>query len=219
MSGVGPRAIAAAVLVALSGAAGAARAENPALVGTVGTNDDFQLSLVDGSGASVQHLAAGTYTLVVHDRSTFHNFHLFGPGNLDVATTVDTTGDETFSVTLADGIYTFQCDPHAASGMRGRFAVGSAALPAPAAKLNGSIVGSKAALGGTLLLKAGAAVVTIHDRSKTDGFLLRGPGVAKKTGLAFTGTVGWAVTLKPGRYVYGSAKSAKGRRSFTVSAP
>jgi hypothetical protein len=65
----------------------------PTLVGTVGTNDDFVISLVDSSGAPVKHLDAGTYTLFVHDRSAFHNFHLFGPGGVDVATTVDATGD------------------------------------------------------------------------------------------------------------------------------
>src|SRR5438045_443808 len=119
---------------------------NPTLVGTVGTNDDFQLSLVDSSGSPVKHVDAGTYTLVVHDKSTFHNFHLFGPGNVDAATAVDTTGDQTFTVTLVDGLYTFQCDPHALSGMRGQFAVGTASLPVPTAKLNGSITGSKAAL-------------------------------------------------------------------------
>ena len=189
------------------------------LIGTVGTNDDFQLSLVDSSGAAVQHVDAGTYTLVVHDKSTFHNFHLFGPGNVDVATAVDGTGDQTFTVTLADGIYTFQCDPHALSGMRGTFAVGTAALPAPTATLNGSITGSKAALGGTLLLKAGPAVVTIHDRSKGDGFFLKGPGVSKKTGIGFTGAVAWKLTLQPGKYTYGPVRSVKGRKSFTVSAP
>lgn len=192
---------------------------NPTLVGTVGTNDGFQLSLADASGTAVQHLDAGTYTLVVHDKSTFHNFHLFGPGNVDAATAVDTTGDQTFTVTLVDGIYTFQCDPHALSGMRGQFAVGSAALPTPAAKLNGSIAGSKAALGGTLLLKAGPAVVTIHDRSKTDGFLLKGPGLAKKTGVTFTGTATWKIALRAGTYSYGPVRNVKGRKSFTVSAP
>jgi hypothetical protein len=187
------------------------------LVGTVGTNDDFQLSLTDASGAAVQHIDAGTYTLVVHDRSSFHNFHLFGPGNVNVTTAVDGTGDQTFTVTLADGIYTFQCDPHADSGMRGQFSVGAVSLPAPTAKLNGSIAGSKAALDGTLLLEAGPAVVTIHDRSKTDGFMLKGPGISKATGVRFTGTTTWKLTLAPGKYTYGPIRGVKGRKSFTVS--
>jgi hypothetical protein len=89
----------------------------------------------------------------------------------------------------------------------------------PAAKLNGSIVRSKAALGGTLLVEAGPAVVTVHDRSKTDGFLLEGPGISKKTGVAYTGTATWAVALQPGKYTYGAVRSVKSRQSFTVSAP
>ena len=76
------------------------------LTGSVGANDAFQIGLVDGSGAAGTHVDPGTYTLVVHDLSTLHNFHLFGPGGVDVATAVDTTGDSTFTVTLVDGIYT-----------------------------------------------------------------------------------------------------------------
>ena len=189
------------------------------LTGTVGTNDAFQLSLQDPSGAPAKHVDAGTYTLVVHDNSSFHNFHLFGPGGVDVSTGVDTTGDQTFTVTLVDGIYTFQCDPHALSGMKGQFAVGSASLPTPTPKLAASIKGSKATLTGTFLLKAGPAAVTVKDASKTDGFLLKGPGVARKTGAGFTGTVTWSVALQPGTYTYGPARSAKGRRTFTVQSP
>jgi hypothetical protein len=59
----------------------------------------------------------------------------------------------------------------------------------------------------------------VNDRSKTDGFFLKGPGLAKKTGIVFTGTVAWAVTLQHGTYTFGSAKSAKGRRTFSVSNP
>lgn len=184
------------------------------LTGTVGTNDAFQLSLTDPSGAPIGHVDAGTYTLVIHDNSTFHNFHLFGPGGVDVATAVDTTGDQTFTVTLVDGIYTFQCDPHALSGMRGQFAVGSASLPRPTPKLTGSVAGSRTTLAGTLLLKAGPVSITVADRSKTDGFFLAGPGISRRTGVRFTGTVTWKVTLQPGTYTYGSARS---RHSFTVS--
>ena len=46
-----------------------ARAENPVLEGTVGTNDAFVISLVDASGVKVTHLDPGTYTIHVHDRS------------------------------------------------------------------------------------------------------------------------------------------------------
>jgi hypothetical protein len=176
----------------------------------------MSLSDVDGL---VKHLEPGTYAVVVHDRSAFHNFHLFGPG-VDVSTTVDGTGDQTFTVTLADGTYTYQCDAHVAQ-MKVTSTVGtvSAAPPPAVTKLSGSITGSKATLGGTAGLSAGKAQITVADRSKTDGFVLRGPGVAKQTGGAFTGTVTWTVTLRAGTYRYGSATRPAVRTRFTVSAP
>jgi plastocyanin len=204
-------------VLAVAGATGVARADNPSLTGTVGTGDSFQLVLADASGNAVSHLGTGTYTLVVHDNSELHNFHLFGPGGVDVATTVDTTGVSTFTVTLVDGVYTFQCDPHSFSGMRGQFAVGTAVLAKPPVKLTASILGSKASLSGSSGLHAGKAGIVVTDRSLTDGFLLQGPGVSKRTGIGFTGKVTWTVALQAGKYTYGPAKSVKGRRNFTVS--
>ncbi len=102
----------AVVIVLLAAGGGSAQADNPVLTGEVGTNDSFVISLVDASGAKVKHLDAGTYTLVVHDRSVHHNFHLTGPG-VDVATDLVGTGDQTFTITVTDGVYTYVCDPHA----------------------------------------------------------------------------------------------------------
>jgi plastocyanin len=212
---VGLRVTLAVLVVAAVGAAGSARADNPTLTGVVGTNDDFQISLSDANG-SVKHLAAGTYTLLVHDRSTFHDFHLFGPG-VDVATTIDGVGDQTFTVTLTDGTYTFQCDAHLPT-MKASFTVGAVTTPPPPApKLSGSLVASKAVLNGIAGLSPGKAAVTIADKSKTDGFVLKGPGVSKETGVAFTGKASWTVTMKAGKYVYGSLKHPARRASFLVS--
>ena len=97
------------VLVSALGAAGGARADNPVLTGSVGANDAFTISLAGPTGTPVQHLDAGTYTLLVHDLSELHNFHLTGPG-VDVSTPVEQTGDFTFTITLSDGTYTFVCD-------------------------------------------------------------------------------------------------------------
>jgi plastocyanin len=218
---VGLRVAVAAVVVALAGATAAARADNPVLTGTVGTGDDFVLTLTGADGAIVKHLDPGTYTIVVHDQSTFHNFHLFGPGAA-FTTTVNGTGDQTFTVSLTDGTYTYQCDPHAASGMLQKFTVGTPQTspppaPAPVAALTGSIAGAKAALAGTAGLSAGKAKVTIADRSKLDGFVLLGPGVSKQTSRAFTGVATWTLTLRAGTYVYGSAAHPKARHRFTVS--
>ena len=67
----------AAVLLAPSGAA---RADNPVLVATVGIGDGFNISLKDASGTPVKHLDPGAYTIQVHDQSEIHDFHLIGPG-------------------------------------------------------------------------------------------------------------------------------------------
>jgi hypothetical protein len=86
------------------------------LNGSVGPGFDISLDGTDG-------LTAGDYTLVVNDQSTAHNFHLTGPGGVDVSTEVSEEGEETFDVTLEAGEYTFVCDPHA-SQMNGSFTVG-----------------------------------------------------------------------------------------------
>ena len=86
------------------------------LNGSVGPGFDISLDGTDG-------IAAGDYTLVVNDQSTAHNFHLTGPGGVDVSTEVSEEGEKTFDVTLVAGEYKFQCDPHASS-MNGSFTVG-----------------------------------------------------------------------------------------------
>jgi hypothetical protein len=216
------------VLAALAaGFAGAARADNPVLTGDVGQSDGFTLTLKDSSGALVKHLDAGTYTLLVHDHSSFHNFDFSGPGAA-VSTEVDFIGDKTFTVTLADGTYFFQCDPHS-SQMHGSFTVGAvtaptttttpAPPPAPrAAPLAASVGGGTAgSLRPSAGLSAGRYAITVNDRTASDGFRLSGPGVSKATGASFRGTVIWKVRLSAGRYTYGSALHAAHRRVLIVS--
>lgn len=91
------------------------------LVGEVGHNDAFSISLTDQAGQRIRNLAAGTYSLTLKDESTIHDFHLTG-GGLDKATSVGSTSTSTFSVTFKPGSYTFVCDPHAAQ-MHGSFIV------------------------------------------------------------------------------------------------
>jgi hypothetical protein len=210
--------LAAVAATTLLGSAGSAHADNPVLTGDVGANDSFTIALTDASGAKVTHLDPGTYTLVVHDRSAIHNFHLSGPG-VDASSTIPEVADKTFTVTLADGTYFFDCDAHPAQ-MKGSFTVGAVATPPPAAtKLAASFgPGSAFALAPRTGVKAGKATITVRDRSKSDGFRLSGPGVNKTTGAAFTGTVTWRVTLTAGRYSFGSARFAKSRKALIVSA-
>ena len=67
-------------------------------------------------------LKAGKYTIKVEDKSSIHNFHLFGPG-VNKKTSVSGTGTQTWTVTLKPGKYTYQCDIHFATGMKGSFKV------------------------------------------------------------------------------------------------
>jgi plastocyanin len=85
------------------------------LNGSVGPGFDISLEGTDG-------LAAGSYTIVVDDQSAEHNFHLTGPGGVDVSTDVSETGEKSLDVELEAGEYTFVCDPHA-SQMKGSFTV------------------------------------------------------------------------------------------------
>jgi plastocyanin len=207
--------------------AGPANAADPVLTGDVGAGDAFSITLKDDSGAAVTHLAVGTYTLVVHDRSTFHNFRLSGPG-VDVATPIESTGDSTFTVSVVDGTYSFICDAHPTQ-MKGTFTVGTVTTttttttskpppPPPATKLAAAIgPGASISLKPAAGLAAGKFAITVNDRSATDGFRLAGPGLTKSTGAKFKGTVKWSVTLKAGRYTFGSALRPKLRRAFTVS--
>lgn len=105
---------------------GSVRGENPKLIGTVGRADNpnaFSISLTDASGKPVTHLDPGTYTILVRDFATIHDFHLSGPG-VDEATDVEGTGEATWTVTFKDGKYHYNCDPHF-STLKGDFTVGT----------------------------------------------------------------------------------------------
>ena len=189
-----------------------ARADHPRLVATVGRNDTFSISLQDASGRSVTHLDPGTYDIEVHDLSEEHNFHLIGPG-VDQATDVASTQDVVWTVTFTNGTYRFQCDAHSTL-MRGRFTVGTVVEPTA---LKAS-VGPKLRI--TLQPKAvvaGSAKITVVDRSRIDNFHLVGPGVNRKTGVAFRGRVTWNAVLQAGRYTYRSDKHKRLRGSLTVT--
>lgn len=95
-------------------AAWPAAAASPSFKGIVGPGETIKVS--------PKPKRAGTYKLIVQDRSSEHNFRLRGPG-VSVATPVGFTGTKTFTVKLKRGkTYTFVCDPHA-DEMRGSFKV------------------------------------------------------------------------------------------------
>lgn len=166
---------------------------------------EFTISLTDASGNRVTQLDPGTYTIVVEDKSDFHNFHLSGPG-VSERTDVDFVGERTWTVTFVEGRYQYVCDPHSTM-MRGSFVVGNPPPPPPQVRRLQALVGP----GFTISVRtmAGARVrstargrvnLTVRDRSRFHNFHLIGPGVNRRTTVGFVGTQTWRLTLRPGLY-------------------
>lgn len=213
-----------AFLVLVAPAAGTAAAEPVPLFGKVGRG--YSISLRDANGNEVRSLPAGPVTLRIEDLSDEHNFRLVGPG-VEVATDVEGTGVVVFALTLADGRYDFQCDPHEAT-MKGVFTVGvttdpapaptPAPTPAPSPKPSASApVGAKLVLtvgpGLTIALRTatgkpvtrlnpGGYTVVVRDLSPRHNAHLRGTGVERATSVAGTGTTTWKVALRTGTLAY-----------------
>jgi plastocyanin len=212
----------AAALAVLAVPAGAARSgDNPVLEGIVGTNDGFDITLNDASGKKVAVLAPGTYTIVVHDRSAMHNFHLASNDDptVDFRTDVEFVGDMTFTATFKAGLrYAYACEPHW-QVMNGSFFVerpGSPPPPPPppppkpklgrlsaAVAANGTVSLSRSHVG------PGRYRITVRDRSRRYDFHLVGRGVNRRSGRAFTGVATWTVKLVRGTYAYGSDRSKR----------
>ena len=178
---------------------GPAAADNPLLQASVGPG--FTISLTDASRAKVTHLDPGTYTIHVSDQSDMHNFDLTGPG-VSKSTDVADVGEQEWTVTFTDGVYRYVCDVHATI-MKGSFTVGNVPTT-PAVKKMSASVGPGAKIAFARTAKAGKTTLTVRDLTAKDNFHLTGPGVNKKTGVAFKGTVKWTVTLKAGTYAYRS---------------
>jgi len=210
------------IIVAVMLAAVAALAAAPAIADTPQplrghTGPGFEIALVDANGTDVKAIdTAGTYTFVIDDRSELHDFHLVGP-NVDRATTVMGMGTETWTIDLATGTYNYFCDPHATI-MKGSFTVGAVTPPptkTPLQKLSARVgPGQRLAFAGRA--KAGKTQITVRDLTAADNFHLIGPGVNKRTGIAFKGTVKWTVTLKTGTYTFRSDAHAKLRGKTKV---
>jgi plastocyanin len=111
--------LAALAAIAALVAVASAHAATPRLVGETGPGFTVE---VKSAGKDVKSLKAGTYVIKVEDKSSIHNFHLFGPG-VNKSTSVDGTGEKTWTVKLKPGKYTYQCDVHVAEGMKGTFKV------------------------------------------------------------------------------------------------
>jgi plastocyanin len=107
--------VAAALVVIAS-----AQAKTPLLKGETGPG--FSIEVMNPAGKDLKTIKAGTYRIKVEDKSSVHNFHLLGPG-LNKKTGVGFKGETTWTIKLKPGKYTYQCDPHASSGMKDTFRV------------------------------------------------------------------------------------------------
>jgi len=112
-------ALAAALVAALAVPAAEAASSGSTLTGVVGPG--FTITMTQ-AGKKITKLKAGTYKLVVQDKSSIHDFHLSGPGVAKVVTSVGFVGTKTISVTLKRGKYTYVCDPHSGA-MHGSISV------------------------------------------------------------------------------------------------
>jgi plastocyanin len=186
------------MVAAVAVLAGPAAADNQQLQASVGPG--FTISLKDSSGAKVTHLDPGTYAIHVVDQSDMHNFDLTGPG-VSKSTEVTEVGEQDWTVTFTDGTYRYVCDVHATT-MKGSFTVGN--VPTTTVLKMSASVGPGQKIAFARTTKAGKTTITIRDLTAKDNFHLTGPGVNKKTGVAFKGTAKWTVTLKAGTYTYRS---------------
>jgi len=198
---------AAALLGATEGSAG--QSQNVKLVGTVGPG--FFITLEDAQGTRVRNLEPGTYDIEVKDLSEEHNFHLTGPG-VDRLTPVGAATTESWTVTLTNGTYRYNCDPHATT-MRGSFTVGATpptppptSTPPPVTAKTKLVLTSGPAFVITLKTAKGKAVKTmrrgtytmvVRDRSPIHNAHVVAPGFNRKTSpLTYQGAQTWKVKLK-----------------------
>jgi len=108
----------AGALGVLTGGSALGAGQAAPLRGTVGPG--FTITLTQ-AGKPVKKLKAGSYTVVVADRSSIHDFHLTGP-RVNKTTSVQGTGTTTWKLALRKGTYKYVCDPHQTI-MHGSFTV------------------------------------------------------------------------------------------------
>jgi plastocyanin len=198
---------------------GAARSAATATQLNVTVGPGFSIKVADATGRSVTQLDPGDYTLTIKNLSLAqeHNFHITGPGGVDMFSAFD-NNTVTWNLTFVDGVYKWKCDAHPTQ-MKGSINVGPPP-PAPV-KLTGK-VGPKKAISlkkGASTVKAlvaGRYKVVVSDATKADNFHLTGPGVNKKTGVKFKGGATWALTFKKGKYTFRSDATKKLKRTFSV---
>ena len=191
------------------------------LSGEVGPG--FEIRLERADGAVVTQLDPGTYVIEVDDRSSEHNFHLSGPG-VDMATSAPEIEKVNWQVTFVEGRYRYVCDVHPTQ-MRGDFTVGNPPPPPPPPppprppalrRLTATVGPGRVIRVSARTVRAGRYVITVNDRTRSENFHLRGPGVNRRTGVAFRGSARWTLTLRRGTYRFRSDRTARLRGTLRV---
>jgi len=108
--------------------------------------------------------------------------------------------------------------------MRGEFTVGNAPPPPPPPpspppalrRLTATVGPGRSIRVSARSVRAGRYRITVNDRSARDNFHLTGPGLNRKTGVAFRGTARWTVTLRRGTYRFRSDATAGLRGTLRV---
>jgi hypothetical protein len=118
------RTLLAAALAGTFALAGVAQAQNPVLIAKVGLHNSYKIALRTPDGKLVRSIPAGTYSIVVHDYSRFHNFALGSQTeNKRLFTTgIRWVGTRTYTLTLGPGNYAYACSAHFRT-MNGTFVV------------------------------------------------------------------------------------------------
>jgi plastocyanin len=101
--------------------------------------------------------------------------------------------------------------------MKGSFTVGAVTPPPPKLQKLSARVGPGQRVTFAKNAAAGKTEITVRDLTAKDNFHLTGPGVNRKTGVKFKGTVKWTVTLKAGTYTFRSDAHAKLRGKTRVT--
>jgi hypothetical protein len=106
--------------------------------------------------------------------------------------------------------------------MQGRFTAGTPPPPPPKPVVTAKSVSARIGPGTALVfparLAAGRYAITVRDATARDNLHLRGPGVNRRTGIAFRGTVKWSLTLAAGTYrVWSDAHAKQLVRTVKVS--
>jgi hypothetical protein len=108
---IGVALIAATVFVI--SAAAKPQASMQKLIGTVGKNNAYKITMADAGGKVIKTLKAGTYSVTIHDDSAIHNYELDGPhGKSWTFTAVPFKGTKTVTLKLVAGKYKAYCAAH-----------------------------------------------------------------------------------------------------------